>query len=174
MEGKPLYDASILDEDWPTQYAALAWRRRNGLSRLFILRHAKFDDLRNDDGALGGVRVLMERGKLADAKPGMGSSSREPAWPGTAAPPSSGFPACATRTAKPPPGETTSSRSKPARAEYRSADGILSRFKASGKRAARLMPCSSTAANPGRSPCAARTTGGSGFTPPFTFESLRN
>lgn len=69
------YKSSILDNDWPEQNATLAWRRVNGLTRLLILRHAAFDDLRKYDGALGGVRVLIEDGKLSNTKPGMGGAT---------------------------------------------------------------------------------------------------
>ena len=74
-EAGVFYDSSFLEEDWPAQNGTLVWKRESGLTKPQILEDAKFSELKNYDGALGGVRVLIRDGKLADTKPGMGGAT---------------------------------------------------------------------------------------------------
>lgn len=74
-ENKLLYDVNTLESDWPAQNVTLVWKRDNGATRPQILQDAKFSDLKEFDGALGGVRVLMQNGRSEVLKPGMGGTT---------------------------------------------------------------------------------------------------
>jgi len=73
--GQAHYDASILDEDWPEQNATLAWKRQGSACVPRILHRAPMEELSRFEGALGGVRVLIEGGRAASLAPGMGGST---------------------------------------------------------------------------------------------------
>ena len=74
-EDGAFYDARKLETDWPAQNATLVWKREDGATKLEILADVRIADLQSFDGALGGVRVLISDGQLADTKPGMGGAT---------------------------------------------------------------------------------------------------
>ena len=70
------YNSRELEEDWPAQNRVLAWQIGAQGTRLSLLQNPDFDQLaRRFDGALGGVRALIENGKSLELKPGMGGTT---------------------------------------------------------------------------------------------------
>ncbi|BCM94265.1 hypothetical protein IAD21_06168 [Abditibacteriota bacterium] len=73
--GRSIYDVNALESDWPTQNATLVWKREKGVTRPQILQDVAFTELQQFEGALGGVRVLMQDGKREVLEPGMGGTT---------------------------------------------------------------------------------------------------
>lgn len=75
QNGRSLYDVKTLQDDWPNQNATLVWKREKSQTQPRILRVAAFSELAQFDGALGGVRVLIQNGQSENLKPGMGGTT---------------------------------------------------------------------------------------------------
>lgn len=74
VEGKPLYPNRVLERDWPQQAGSLGISLKNNRLQIHFLRSVRWEQPRDHQTVLGGVRGLIIDGKAQNLKPGMGGT----------------------------------------------------------------------------------------------------